>query len=389
MRKHSIVSRLIFVHVWAVFLLAIFGGTIALGSGGASGSKEEIQKIEERLSSEKARLEAFGLKEKRLLGELTSMEKEVARTRGAMETLNREARLNASEIQELRGDRNQLKQTVADIESGISSRLVGLYKYARKGYLKALVDVGDIAEFWRRVEYLDRVMKNERDALSKLADERRTQEAQLSTVSTRLDEVERDLRKEKSRLSTLNKELEDKVLQLSKIHREKEFLTSTVRDLQRASENMRQALLHIEDRKPSVRHSPERFVDHKGLLPFPIKGRIIKDETRLNDGGGGLYDGVFIEGLPGADVRAVFPGRVAFSGQVKGYGALIIVDHGSRFFTVSALLSRRDKSEGDVVAEGEILGAVSGSGSIAPGRLYFEVRQGGKPLDPLDWLKTR
>ena len=84
----------------------------------------------------------------------------------------------------------------------------------------------------------------------------------------------------------------------------------------------------------------------------------------------------------------VFPGRVAFSGAVKGYGELIIVDHGSRFYTVSAHLSDRSKSEGDTVRKGDVLGTVGEKGAAIPGRLYFEVRRGGTPLDPMKWLKV-
>jgi septal ring factor EnvC (AmiA/AmiB activator) len=99
--------------------------------------------------------------------------------------------------------------------------------------------------------------------------------------------------------------------------------------------------------------------------------------------------GVFIEGKAGAPVMAVFPGRVDFSGWLKGYGQIIIINHGSRHFSVSAHLAQRDKEEGEMVDEGEVIGYLGEPESAVKPRLYFEIREGGSNLDPLKWLKVR
>ncbi|MDZ7699771.1 MAG: peptidoglycan DD-metalloendopeptidase family protein [Deltaproteobacteria bacterium] len=388
MKTHSFFSRRVSLCIALTFLFPVFRATVGYGSRTRLEAREEIQRIETRLSSEKERLRAFGRREKELLKQLSTMEKEVAEKRAALDELEDKARLNASEMKRLKADRRRLEQKATAIESRLSLRLVGLYKYARKGYLKALVDVKNIVDFWRRVEYLDRVMKKEQEILLELVHERRSQKTDMGMVTTRLNKIERELKRENARLSILNSELEKKVLWLTNIHREKEFLMTTVRDLQRASKNLNQALSHLDDRERPETIPHGRFVDQEGLLPLPLKGKMIRDGTRGGESNGGLYDGVFIEGPPGAEVRVVFPGRVAFSGAVKGYGELIIVDHGSRFYTVSAHLSNRSKSEGDTVRKGDVLGTVGQKGATIPGRLYFEVRRGGTPLDPMKWLKV-
>ena len=87
-------------------------------------------------------------------------------------------------------------------------------------------------------------------------------------------------------------------------------------------------------------------------------------------------------------MRAVFPGRVEFSGQLKGYGEMIILNHGSRYFTISARLSKRNKKEGEMVKAGEVIGFLGASDGANPPKLYFEVRLGENPLDPGKWLKA-
>jgi septal ring factor EnvC (AmiA/AmiB activator) len=97
---------------------------------------------------------------------------------------------------------------------------------------------------------------------------------------------------------------------------------------------------------------------------------------------------VVIEGRPGAEVRAVYAGRVDFSGSLKGYGEIVVINHGSRYFTVSAQLAQRRKQEGEMVKAGEMIGSLGRTNSPRESRLYFEIRKGGGNLDPLRWLKV-
>jgi septal ring factor EnvC (AmiA/AmiB activator) len=91
----------------------------------------------------------------------------------------------------------------------------------------------------------------------------------------------------------------------------------------------------------------------------------------------------------GAEVEAVYSGRVDYSGRLKGYGEIIVINHGTRFFSVYAHLSKREKDKGDLVGKREVIGLLGETGSLSGPGLYFEIRRGGKPLDPLKWLKVR
>jgi septal ring factor EnvC (AmiA/AmiB activator) len=84
----------------------------------------------------------------------------------------------------------------------------------------------------------------------------------------------------------------------------------------------------------------------------------------------------------------VFPGRIEFSGNLKGYGEIVVINHGSRYFTVTAYLERRKGEEGKIVKAGEIIGTIGKDDSPSGRRVYFEVRRGGTNLDPAEWLKV-
>src|SRR4030095_2779905 len=100
-------------------------------------------------------------------------------------------------------------------------------------------------------------------------------------------------------------------------------------------------------------------------------------------------NGVDIEAGEGAAVEAVMPGHIVYSGWFKGYGNIIIVDHGNELFTLYAHVSEIHVKEGDDVRQGQRIGAVGETGSLAGSRLYFEVRYRGKPQDPEQWLRPR
>jgi septal ring factor EnvC (AmiA/AmiB activator) len=88
----------------------------------------------------------------------------------------------------------------------------------------------------------------------------------------------------------------------------------------------------------------------------------------------------------GASVRAVAPGEVRFAGWFRGYGKMVIVDHGEGYFTVSAHLDEIQVAVGDEVQADRALGTVGDTGSLAGPLLYFEIRHGSEPLDPSRWL---
>jgi septal ring factor EnvC (AmiA/AmiB activator) len=271
----------------------------------------------------------------------------------------------------------------------MANRLVALYKYARKGYFKILANAGDLNEFWQRAKYLGAFLEQDRKTLVRLSQQEREYRKQIRLIKEQLIKKEETKNKEEMRLASLREGLERRVIRLMKIHKEKEFYETAVKELGVAAQNLKQTLLKIEKNDTYKVSRTARFEDSKGRLPFPIEGKIIKGYKRSGSKGLKPQKGIFIEGPSDAEIKAVFHGRVDFSGRLKGYGEVIIINHGSRFFTISANLFQRKKKEGDVLEEGETIGRVGGKGpSKGKGRLYFEIRKAGKNLDPLKWLKV-
>lgn len=151
--------------------------------------------------------------------------------------------------------------------------------------------------------------------------------------------------------------------------------------------------LNQEDADPfsQTAHVGENFISSKGLLPMPVKGKIVTKYGlnrigRLNMEA--FRNGIDIQADRGEPVQSVFAGRVLYSEWYKGFGNLMIIDHGNQYYSVYGHLEERFKQKGDKVETSETIGTVGDTGSVTGTGLYFEIRHRGKPMDPVEWIKT-
>jgi septal ring factor EnvC (AmiA/AmiB activator) len=124
------------------------------------------------------------------------------------------------------------------------------------------------------------------------------------------------------------------------------------------------------------------FAGPGGRFPWPLEGNVLT-------GYGDASSGLLIAGTAGAEVHAVADGRVAFANWLKGYGLIVIIDHGNGLMSLYANNDALLKNAGDSVHAGEAVSTVGSSGGQGRNALYFEIRQGGKAVDPRAWLRRR
>ena len=126
----------------------------------------------------------------------------------------------------------------------------------------------------------------------------------------------------------------------------------------------------------------------RGSLPWPVEGRVRAGFGRRKHPRFDTYtvhNGLEIEAPPDAEVRAVHEGRVVFADRFRGYGLMVVVDHGGKHHSLYAQLAEVAVAPGQEVAAGTVLGTADPGGADGPG-VYFEMRYQGRPEDPLDWL---
>ena len=183
-------------------------------------------------------------------------------------------------------------------------------------------------------------------------------------------------------LQTIRSKKELALAALAQLKEAAQELDATVKDLQPAGPASSAETPAAESYKP--------FDAYKGLLSWPVRGKIIslfgpyRDEKYkvMN-----FQSGINIQAERGEPIRAVSDGYIIFANWFKGFGNMIILDHGNHYYTVYAHLEEVFKVKGDHVQKGEVIATVGDSGSLMGPALHFEVRYHGKPMDPLDWIK--
>ena len=136
--------------------------------------------------------------------------------------------------------------------------------------------------------------------------------------------------------------------------------------------------------------SPKSFSSLKGLLNMPVQGKIVSffgpyKNTKLNVVN--FHSGIKIKADRGEPIRAVYDGNILYASWFKGFGNMIIIDHGNNYYTVYAHAEELFASRGDIIEMGDVVATVGDSGSMIGPSLHFELRHHGRPIDPLQWIK--
>jgi septal ring factor EnvC (AmiA/AmiB activator) len=289
-------------------------------------------------------------------------------------------------VQQERLNRSELG--LRTIEDRLNRRLVAFYKYAKRGYVHLLATSTGLEEFRKRTKYLKIIMDEDLRLFKQMVAIQAENKKEMARINDKIAAINQMEQAEREQLASVRKDMNDKVIFLMKIHQEKEFHATVVEELQLTAKDLKNTLLSLDRKQGEKKALPTDFEKFKGKLPLPIDGEIDENHDAMAPELKETHKGIFIKGPTGAEVKAIFPGRVDFSGWLKGYGQIIVINHGSRFFTISAQLAQRDKEKGEMVQTGDVIGLLGPSGSLQGSSLYFEIRQKGENLDPFDWLKV-
>ncbi len=372
----------------SLFFLLTPPFSLAVSTPESDTKKKQMEQIETDLSREKEQFLKLGIKEKDLLGQLAEIDKKIGERRKLLQDIKEKLQLNQKALKRQQEKLGRLEQSSKAVRERLGKRLTAYYKYAKRGYVHILSTSQDVEQLRRRMKYLQVIMDGDQKLLEELAEVSREIDQEIALIEGRVAIIDGMKKAQSARLLSIKEEQDKKVFLLMKVHNEKEFYETLVKELQHASQNLKVTLLDLDRKQKKKTMLPSGFADSKGRLPLPFKGKIIKSHDRWGVDIIKTQKGIFIEGPLGSEVKAVFAGRVDFSGQLKGYGQTIVINHGSRFFTVSAHLSERYKEEGDTVEKGTVIGLLGHTGPFEKPRLYFEIRRAGTPLNPIKWVKV-
>ena len=363
--------------------------------------KKELQGIRSEIKEKKKGLAAAGKKEKGLLSEIERIEKRLDALEAEESGLDREIISLEVGLRKKTAAISDLHLKTERKKNLLNKRLVFLYKSGEVSYLKFIFSNDGATEAGRKYRYATMIAAHNMNLINEFRKDTVTLSAQMDGIRVdkiRLEGVERELEKKRSEIKSERKE-RDRLL--ASVRKEKIRYKESLKELT-ANANSLQVLLKKLERQAALALKEagsnkgqgalvSGFELQKGLLEFPVKGEVVGffGKEMDKDSKTTVYrKGIKILAGMGSAIRAVYGGRVIFADQFKGYGQMLIIDHGGGFYTLYAHAARLMKKMNDEINKGDIIGEIGDSGPTGEPVLYFEVRRGGKPENPMDWLKS-
>jgi len=351
---------------------------------------QSLPEVQQRLAEERVAAQKLAAREGTVLGRLADFERQIEVETRALRAA--EARLRAAGERLAAAEENARKaQDQLDrAAEGMRPRLLARYKAGREGYVRILLGASSITDLLRRSRLLNALLRADLESLTVLRDHSRAAKAARKEVAVALGEEDLSVKAEAERRAALQRRVDEQKILLSSIQGERGLHDQTVHELEEAEKELASKLAEIGSRDPGVPRKGS-IRRSRGKLPFPVEqGRIEVRFGRAIDPRFGtvtLQTGIDVRAPLGAPVRAVWSGKVAHAGWFRGFGNLLIVDHGSGMFSLMAHLDQLHKALGEPVKAGEQVGTVGETGSLKGPYLYFELRDGQRPLDPERWLR--
>lgn len=368
-----------------VFCLFIF----PVATHAVKNPKEQYQKIQKEIESHKEKLEKVKRQEHSTLEDIDRVNKRLDYIMAELRKQRNRIEETSSEIRRIETEKSTTEREMDREKAWLIRKLRALQRYGKNlDVMILLTSTEDVGEIMRRWKYLERISIYEKRVIedySRNLEQLRQQEQRLRELSERLKRDEERIRLNEATLLENKREKENL---LASIRREKAAHEKMIRELNEASKRLLDLIREMEERET---FSAKGFSELKGRLIWPVNGKVAipygsQVDPRFNTPV--FRNGIYIETKEEA-VRAVWGGKVVFSDWFKGYGNLVIINHGEGYHTLYGNLSETFFKAGDIIKEKEVIGKVGESGMINGPSLYFEVRYKGKPLDPLQWLKKR
>ncbi len=390
-----------------LFILCFINSSLTLSSESWAQSQKEtaisqeleqerlrLKKLNDEINKTKQKAKKAEKQSESVLKKIEKLDKSLVSKQQEYRRINKELKNKDRELGKLQATLSKVQAEVSQHRSGISHRLRLLYMEGRSGYIKALFEANTLTNFERRLAYLSTISKQEYQLLQ----DYQQQLEELEQLKERQAKARKELLHYKQQTQQTIKEMKgvkkDKHVVLTSLSKEQELYERTVEGLKRSAKQVDALLKELDQRfKLSQAKTKSKGQGHsKGSLLWPTQGKVVSFFGRQKHPNFDTYvnkKGIEIKTKNASSIQTVSQGKVVYADWLKGYGLVVIIDHTNGFFSLYAHASKLLVKEGQTVTKGEVIGKTGETGLTDKNTLYFELRKGTKPVDPLRWLVKR
>ncbi len=353
--------------------------------------RSDLQDVQELIEQTKEQLNKNLATIERLQQELKLAELEIARTAVLVNNSKQEIDRTNKEISELDGRRKQTETQIKEQQSLLGNQLKSAFMAGNFDYAKMLFNQEEANKLERVLvyyKYMNSARKNKIDNFRSLISEL---EIIVEQLSVKKSQLALKMSKQEEQFKTLSSQQDKRQVSVRKLNRAVETDQSRVtrleqqeRDLLRAIEQAEMAAKRLREQQTVMRNLVG-LTEKRGQLTIPTSGQMRALFGKRRQGQVN-WQGVMFNSPSGTPVQSVADGKVLYADWLKGFGLVIIVDHGAGYMSVYGHNQALLKSVGDYVGSGESISLVGASGGQGNSGLYFELRHKGKALNPSNWL---
>ncbi|MRR07068.1 MAG: peptidase M23 [Deltaproteobacteria bacterium] len=401
-----------------LFIFLILLSSFLTTSARGADVKRQLQGINKEIKEKKQLIDKTIQVESKVSGELAKIDSSLKEKEASLTLLNRDLKVVESGIEKSRREIDVVQKDAETRKLLIQKRLVAVYKSGDVGNVRIFFSSESFPQMLENLRYMKAMLEKDRQLVAaynerieklkelkrKLASDARGKENLKGNIESRKHEIEVEKERKASLLNQVREDKKNYQVSLRELEANSRRLHAIMVRLEAASRKS----YTVKARKQTVKEagkdgkagkvavafvpptSSSGFASQKGRLSLPAQGRIVGSFGRHKHPEFNSYtnsNGISISASSGADVRAVYGGRIVFADYFKGYGNMVIVDHGDGFFSLYAHNSRVLKRTGANVAKNEVLASVGDVDSTKGPVLYFEIRYQGRPIDPTPWVR--
>ena len=372
-------------------MLLLLCAVLPVAADDLESSRQRLAEIQRQIASTLNDLREKRAETGSLTDELDKLERETRRLKSLARNSETELSKQKQQIEQKQVDIKRLHEQSAVTEQRVAKRLAALYKSGQSGMARILLAAGERPqEVAEKYQFLTRMVRHDRELIATY----RAQTEQERQALAELEELNRKqaglVERRRQEAQTLTAARQAKNQLLAEMRQDEKLLDGMLTELRVKAASLNELVKKLEsdEAQPYVGDLAE-FSTLKGRLPWPVAGRVkVAFGTSRHAELGTLLEsnGLEIEAEVGTPVKVVAPGKVIYASRLRGYGKLMVVDHGGKFYSLYAQMQRFAKDVGNLVASGEVLAY---SGFEGRDTIYFEIRHRGQPQDPKTWLMPR
>ena len=346
---------------------------------------EQVNALTKDLEAAKQKVANADIKQRQVLSGLYEINKKIKKTVTERGSLSQQRELLEVNIKNLTDKVDELEAKAKAQRAQLAERLKAIYKLGGQPLARFILNADSSVSLDRNLKILGIVAQRDLELIKGYRHDVQDLQYKRKALAKRLENlkaVEQGITTQEQKLIA-EQSLKNKLL--NGIRKSKLFAENKINDLKQKSSEY-----NVEDTGVFDTLFKASFLDSKGELPRPLAG-VVTQKFGLMKGKDHPYTltskGIFISAATGSPVKSVFDGKVAYVGELPGFGNTVIVDHGDHYYSVYSHASEIKVIAGDEVTQSQVVAMTGEASADNPAGLYFEIRHFSEPYDPQQWMK--